>query len=549
MEEILRQFDVAGQYLDMKSQLQILSFLDALAIHKKDSKIIKDVRGRISSSMINGDTSSVSAEDIADIFGLEISKITRGRSSCTRIPFNQVFEFKKPLQAEILPGPGSGEGTSKGNSKGKSHEVIQKKHLKRINEVLGIITELPEEFREQNRKALEVITEIQNDTKSEALDSIRTATFIKGEAFEQLVGVFLAYKYPEEKIIPQYCLIVDPQKGYYGLRADYKVGNDIYEIKWGGATEAIDECTEKQIKHIQEGMNYKLISCVLNEKTKETFTPFLEEVKEKLKNDDCVEIFSNLTEKLKELANLDDVETLKKYRNAFFSIYVNAMGVENRQEYIEEMTMGIATTTNLDKFIKANDLEESPASLDANFEYKENLYQGKVLFSKHQEENVDKFKEEKDVEEGAEDLPRANENNELIIDGDKYLNIYQLGKLQTIDAGGKKIKKIIKENNIQGIKAKSRSKICYFYPVEEVKKYTNANKDLPRANENNELIIDGKKYLTIRALSKLETINGVYAKIKKIIKENNIQSEKGRDKVNRICNFYPVEEVKKHFNS
>ena len=54
--------------------------------------------------------------------------------------------------------------------------------------------------------------------------------------------------------------------------------------------------------------------------------------------------------------------------------------------------------------------------------------------------------EVKDLVEGADDLPRANENNELIIDGKKYLTISVLGKLETIDASGQTIEKIIREN-------------------------------------------------------------------------------------------------------
>ena len=235
---------------------------------------------------------------------------------------------------------------------------------------------------------------------------METATFIKGEAFEQLVGVFLAYKYPNEKIIPQYCLIVDPKKDYYGLRADYKVGNDIYEIKWGRATEAIDECTEKQKPHVlAKGFNYKLLSCVLNEDTKETFTPFMEEVEKELKNKDCIQIFSTLISELKRLSEENNALILKKYRDAFFSIYVNAMDKNNdRKEYIEEIMLAIATTKNLDELIEANDLTESPASLDANFEYKGVLYQGKVLLSEHRKENKDKFKEEKIRKEKSKEV-------------------------------------------------------------------------------------------------------------------------------------------------
>ena len=72
----------------------------------------------------------------------------------------------------------------------------------------------------------------------------------------------------------------------------------------------------------------------------------------------------------------------------------------------------------------------------------------------------------------------------VIIDDKKYLTIGALRKLKTIDASAPKIEKIIRENNIQGVKAKSEmGKIRDFYPVEEIKKHTNVNEDLPRTNE------------------------------------------------------------------
>jgi hypothetical protein len=69
-------------------------------------------------------------------------------------------------------------------------------------------------------------------------------TFVKGEAFEQLIGVALALKYPEERIVPQFCLRVGvnpaTQRGFYGMRVDYRIGDSkLVEVKWGGATNNI----------------------------------------------------------------------------------------------------------------------------------------------------------------------------------------------------------------------------------------------------------------------------------------------------------------------
>ena len=184
----------------------------------------------------------------------------------------------------------------------------------------------------------------------------------------------------------------------------------------------IDKCTDKQEPHvIAKGFNYRLISCVLNTKTKKEFTPFIEEVQKELKNDNCIEIFSMLTEKLKELANLDDTETLKKYRNAFFSIYVNAMDEKNdRKEYIKKMMFDIYETNNLGEFINTNELTESPGAFDANFEYNNKLHQGKVLISKNTDEAADSLEEEELEKEEQEIIQQKNKEKIIFQKGIRF---------------------------------------------------------------------------------------------------------------------------------
>ncbi len=147
------------------------------------------------------------------------------------------------------------------------------------------------------------------------------------------------------------------------------------------------------------------------------------------------------------------------------------------------------------------------------------------------------------------DLPRENENNELIFDEKKYLTIKSLEKLEIVDGSYNKIKRIIRENKIQGIKGRDKTnRTLDFYPFEEVKKHTNVNKDLEKANEDNEVLDeDGKRYLTVNSLGRLSEVCASARKIEKIIKENNIQSIKGK-KRGQVCDFYPIEEVKKYTN-
>ena len=131
--------------------------------------------------------------------------------------------------------------------KGENHKTSKQKS-RRITYTKQ--NELPMKFKTTHVKAL-----IKNSMPKQKKDSIRpksdalgelkqNVNYIKGYAFEQFVGVYLAYRYPELDVIPQYCLVVNENTGYYGMRADFKVGHTIYEIKWGAnsATPIINEC-------------------------------------------------------------------------------------------------------------------------------------------------------------------------------------------------------------------------------------------------------------------------------------------------------------------
>jgi hypothetical protein len=97
------------------------------------------------------------------------------------------------------------------------------------------------------------------------------STFLKGEAFEQLVGIFLLAAYPEKKVIPQYCLTVDEKGEFFGDRADYRVGDEIFEIKWGGHAENIAATYQKHSK-LLEGTNFSY-TVISRERNSECRTP------------------------------------------------------------------------------------------------------------------------------------------------------------------------------------------------------------------------------------------------------------------------------------
>ncbi|MDD3896780.1 MAG: hypothetical protein PHU04_02990 [Candidatus Peribacteraceae bacterium] len=105
--------------------------------------------------------------------------------------------------------------------------------------------------REQrNRKSTRI--------KYETLQSMNT-TFLKGEAFEQMVGVALGLQNSDELVIPQYCLYVEAEKGIFAVRADFKVGETIYEVKWGNAEDNIDETRMRHMQYIDQGMRYQIV--------------------------------------------------------------------------------------------------------------------------------------------------------------------------------------------------------------------------------------------------------------------------------------------------
>jgi hypothetical protein len=96
---------------------------------------------------------------------------------------------------------------------------------------------------------------------------------IKGECFEQLAGVLLAALYPNERVLPQYCLKVVKDEGYYGLRVDFKVGSQYFEIKWGNATDNIQGSYNDHTGAVGKE-NYTLLCLCKNHELTDRGIPF-----------------------------------------------------------------------------------------------------------------------------------------------------------------------------------------------------------------------------------------------------------------------------------
>jgi hypothetical protein len=134
--------------------------------------------------------------------------------------------------------------------------------------------ELPPAFRkriEEGRKSAQKLA-TRASRKAGATGSI---AYTKGQCFEQLVGVLLAAQYPTERVIPQYCLKVDANTGYYGMRVDFKVGAKLFEVKWGLATKNIHDTyrVHTETPGVDESL-YKVITLCRNDQLSVPYTLF-----------------------------------------------------------------------------------------------------------------------------------------------------------------------------------------------------------------------------------------------------------------------------------
>ena len=68
--------------------------------------------------------------------------------------------------------------------------------------------------------------------------------YLKRQAFEQLVGVALALKFPAATPRPQYCLRIESR--WAGMRIDFKVRDWFIEAKWGHHAEDIQKAIALQ---------------------------------------------------------------------------------------------------------------------------------------------------------------------------------------------------------------------------------------------------------------------------------------------------------------
>ena len=113
------------------------------------------------------------------------------------------------------------------------------------------------------------------------------AMFMKGQTFEQLVGVYLRMKYPNDNIVSQpYMCEVEDENGetQYSDRADFYIPSEnlIVEVKWGHDTFKINKHYERQQGLLKEGQKYEGICMVENQSLPKEFVSFEKVLKRNL---------------------------------------------------------------------------------------------------------------------------------------------------------------------------------------------------------------------------------------------------------------------------
>jgi hypothetical protein len=196
----------------------------------------------------------------------------------------------------------------------------------------------------------------------------RSVTFVEGEAFEQIAGVLLASVSPEKKVIPQYCLKVSVKEKFFGVRADYKVGEHIFEVKWGAATSNIEETYEKHKEYLGSVDNYTVLTLLSNSELKvphETFANLVEY--SPLKNE-LQGVLAYLA-KLVENENADAIEALRDYLYSLQREEKDLLG-ENRTNKFGEALRALNEVSEKErmKYLAKNTSSHFP-SLEAHFEY------------------------------------------------------------------------------------------------------------------------------------------------------------------------------------
>ena len=263
---------------------------------------------------------------------------------------------------------------------------------------------LPEEFRRGNSQDKE-LRNSKGKILGGASSTVATSTnynpvtFVKGEAFEQLMGIALALKYPNERVVPQYCLKVGikDERGFYGMRADYLVGdNKIFEIKWGAATKNINETFlrhTKQLKENGEISSYELIMLLENydlEIEHTLFSSFVEDLDPKFSS-----LINKTQELIVQLVENKDHPRLEQVRDYLYSLLIEVkegkQSLQRLEKLNDRLTLLLSNEPNELKDFLTKNTERYFNSLEANFEWEGRLYTANIDPLQYYKEHPESF--------------------------------------------------------------------------------------------------------------------------------------------------------------
>ncbi len=188
------------------------------------------------------------------------------------------------------------------------------------------------------------------DVKKIYIEKIKPAVFMKGCAFEQLVGVYLRMLYPNDNIESQHYMSEEDDengKKHYSDRIDFYIPSEnmFVEVKWGKAIFKINKHYERQQSLLKEGQNYMGICMVENNGLPKEFVSLEKHMEGNIREDKHY-IFESLLAFINKLAEENDAKTLKTIRNALYSIFKLK---DNFEKQIKGLTLLINLSCVVDK--------------------------------------------------------------------------------------------------------------------------------------------------------------------------------------------------------
>jgi hypothetical protein len=263
----------------------------------------------------------------------------------------------------------------------------------------SVFSVLPPEFSNRDRSRVPKKTISGLGTVSEELvrNRRREITFVKGEAFEQLVGLFIALESPQERLLPQFCLDVDPSNRFFGVRADWKIGARIVEVKFGRADQNIRSTVEKHQSYLgkRDDLSYQVITLIDRELPDLQTTSFGDLV-QTIADEDAKLAFLRITDLIKDLEVLEDERSLRKMQLIRDTLYTVTEQLSSkigpaRVSIIKDVLEAVSSCSDEDLFSKLSMRSvRAYNGIAATFEYQGKLYKSQIQIPAYAFENGNK---------------------------------------------------------------------------------------------------------------------------------------------------------------